>query len=280
MQNTDLIPICSDKNKYFQKENDKVIVYNTITENSMIMSKQAVSVLLSLDGKTKFIELQRRLPKIEKKALQAFLDTCINQGFAYYTKSESHTSEHIPIIKDPENLLIIKCMPVRILIYIMILLSPVFLISYYILDHNFVNESKNIVNIYSLEYIPFWLLSLIMSICFHEIAHAIFAKTFGVNVCEISIKFKKTPPFFKTYVSMCGISYVEEKWKKMLIYSAGFLAHLLIISAALYLTTLNISIVVTISKILIIINTIMIFLNIIPIYDSDGSQIFKIMFKP
>ena len=63
MQNTDLIPICSDKNKYFQKENDKVIVYNTITENSFIVIKRNTNIIQNICSI--FFRSSSKTPKIQ-----------------------------------------------------------------------------------------------------------------------------------------------------------------------------------------------------------------------
>ena len=93
---------------------------------------------------------------------------------------------------------------------------------------NIATRILSINNIILFEFVAF------ISLSIHELSHGIVAKIHGANIPEIGIMIYYFAPC--AYCSICGVNYIEDKYKRISIFLAGIKSNLLIIAICLFVS--------------------------------------------
>lgn len=266
---------------FFTKDDGRVIVFNHSTSNSHILRCDAYQILLSMDGINTLDDIYGKFAVIPKAEIDQLVDMFIELGLV----GENHTQKkHVVRWRNPENCFILKNKIVCDIIRIIISLSPLLffielycfrdLILYYL--RNLTAEMHLGANINPFSIFAM-ILTLIISILLHEVAHAIFAKSYNANVGEIVLAIRPVFPVIHIYTSICGLSYVRKAWHKIQIHMAGFLMHILLVDLGILMIGCSNDFIVTSGLYVFVLNSICALGNLIPTEKSDGGHILRTM---
>ncbi|GKX30351.1 hypothetical protein SH1V18_28310 [Vallitalea longa] len=116
-------------------------------------------------------------------------------------------------------------------------------------------------------FIPFFLISISL----HELSHVVVAKKNGANIAEVGLRLIIFIPCI--YSSILGISYIENKMKRILISAAGILLNLQIAGIGLIFTVFTNGATYNFFIWLTILNLMLVMLNLIFLLKFDGYYI-------
>ena len=277
-----IIPKCSKYNEFFYKDDNRVVVYNHITEKSMVISRQASNVLSFLDGEKTYGELFHFFSDLPKKDLEEFITACVSQGYADKQRGKI-IKNHVSLIYRPEKLYVIRNENVRCICRLLLFFAPICSLFALCISINHIwNAINDLAKSFNLAYIIIAFFQICVSLFIHEISHAIIAKSYGANIGEISVRFDSRFPCFRIYASICGTTYIKSNFILLALYSAGILSHFFIINFfvcilfanGIYINSLFLQ---NSSLMMIIINIFLITLNLMPFSNMDGLMILSLI---
>lgn len=220
-------PCISSNIEMYEEKNGKISVFNKVTGKTYAIGIAEYKVLCNMDGTNSIEELSIISEKYSVDSLNKLIIQFKKIGFL----KGSYEGKKINILKikkglfngnkiiNPSN--IICKIATIIIIYCSI---PIFILGLLgiIKDISKIREIllRGIFTPRFFVIIPYTLLVLSL----HELGHAVVARTMGANVPEIGVMIYWFMPC--AYTNLSGISFIENKYKRILALSSGIFVNL------------------------------------------------------
>lgn len=248
-QNLELMP----------KDDGRIFIFNKSTKKTYSLGRNEYKVLSILDGNKTMEEIHKKCNNYSLYDIEKLINEFSKIGLLKTEDTNQSPTDNIEKkvvdIKDyqkkrfsimdkkifkifslkkgilhPDNSLDKDKMIFRILYFSIIYLSlPIFLIGLLVsIGTSSLSNSLTAPSWYI--FIP----AFLISIFFHEFAHIIVAKNNGAHIAEVGIRLILIVPCI--YSSIVGISYIENKIKRILISAAGILLNLQVAGIGFILT--------------------------------------------
>lgn len=273
--------IKSNTLSFFEKSDDKVIVFDHSFSKSYIVNQESYQILMALDGTKTIKDITLLFPDYTEKEIKDLFDKFLKLGLCSKNSVINYLNIYAEFIqngriifwKEPEQLLILKSKFCRsifrgiLFVSFIIFLFEVEALWKIIQNSNF-NLDKDCI-------IPAFII-FCTSLFLHEFSHAVFAKSFNANVCEIGFQVQNSYPFFRFYTDIAGLSFIQSTVQKFELHFAGILSNFFLIQSCWLFINNNSVFGVKIGVLIVIINILCIVIDLIPIKETDGYKIVKL----
>jgi putative peptide zinc metalloprotease protein len=267
--------------QFYQMDETLYHVYDPDAMKHFKIGKQQVEWLKMLDGKHTNDDLRKMIPK-------EFFEEFLVQVKKLNLLEDTNNKKKIDIFKIKFNLFNVNKILsktgsfntiFRTLLTIAFVLSVV--ISFFVIPLNYEQVVKTLSTI-NLEftYIAFYFLSVILIGFFHEMAHSIVAKSYGVNVPNIGFMLFYFHPAF--FADISGLNLLKSKKQRISILSAGVKMNGVLFTLSFLLFLAFIDSYPTLGTYFLLfslINVILIVTNLIPFVEFDGYYILINLFE-
>ena len=254
---------------FFQKEDGRVLVFNHDDAKSYILSYDACQLLWRLDGTSSLQDIYNDFTPLP--------ETEIDQTIAMFEKigligGEHEKKKRFVLWKDPENIIIIKNKNIRSAVRGLLLASPfLFLTELFYLWSLHLKLSVNIDK----PFLALAVIVLIISTFVHEMAHAVFAKSYNANIGEIALIFEAAFPHMRIYTNICGFSYITKTSQKIKMHLAGILAQIFLMALSILMIGCPVAAVSRAGICVFLVNGLCVVVDSIPFRTSDGSRVLQ-----
>lgn len=267
---------------FFEKNDNRVIIFNRNTSKSHIISNSAYQILRALDGLHDVSDLCACFSNYDEREIVTLLRRFLEYGLC--TERTSGTCElgflnllkrgRIILCREPDEKFIFKCKAVQQFFKFALLLSPLLASIQFVPLIMALKDCEFTMNI---EYSGVAIAVFLWSLFLHELSHGIIAKSYNANIGEFGVQFQFSICFIRFYTTICGFSYINEKRRIFTTHIAGILSNFFTVSVSSLLLYSRNPELIKIAILTVLINYLCALIDFIPYRGSDGYKALSVI---
>lgn len=217
----------------FPYEKNKINIFNKDTGKTYLIGEKESGVLKLLDGNHSIYDIEEKCPYYTKEEIEKLIEEFAKIGLFKKINSNKNILKIKKRIVNPNSFINSKSICTKILYKLIMCGCPIMFLIGVLGNIWFMRtstDSMGIVTEIMNEYLHFRVIDILLlyiyfGVClfFHEFAHAVTARYYGVNVPEIGVMLYYFLPC--AYTNISGINLLENKNQRLVILVSGNLVN-------------------------------------------------------